>query len=167
MKEWVDLAEHGYDGYEVSRDGTVRRNTPARGTWVGRVAKPNVLPRSNLRRIQLNGANVMVHHLVLFAFVGPRPEGFECRHLDGDPSNNFVDNLRWGTHTENMEDRSKHGTLNVRGELNPNAKLTESDVREIRRRVASGETQHKVAGSFDVTPALISAIIRRVIWKHV
>src|SRR5262245_15940652 len=36
-----------------------------------------------------------IHHLVLEAFVGPRPPGMVCRHLDGDPAHNHVENLRW------------------------------------------------------------------------
>jgi hypothetical protein len=35
-----------------------------------------------------------VHHLVLEAFVGPRPEGLVCCHWDGDPGNNRLENLR-------------------------------------------------------------------------
>ncbi len=54
---------------------------------------------------------VYVHQLVLGAFVGPCPIGMECRHLDGNPSNNFLSNLRWGTHLENMEDMRRHGSL--------------------------------------------------------
>jgi hypothetical protein len=51
-----------------------------------------------------------VHRLVLEAFVGPCPEGMECRHLDGDPANNRLENLRWGTHRENAADQVRHGT---------------------------------------------------------
>jgi hypothetical protein len=50
-----------------------------------------------------------VHSLVAEAFIGPRPIGLEVRHLDGDSTNNAVDNLRYGTHAENMQDRVKHG----------------------------------------------------------
>lgn len=50
-----------------------------------------------------------VHDLVLTTFAGPRPEGMECRHLDGDAHNNRIDNLKWGTHSENELDVVKHG----------------------------------------------------------
>lgn len=50
-----------------------------------------------------------VHHLVLEAFVGLRAEGQECRHLDGNPLNNRLDNLAWGTSSENKYDTVKHG----------------------------------------------------------
>lgn len=31
-------------------------------------------------------------------------------HLDGDPTNNHLDNLRWGTHQENVDDMTRHRT---------------------------------------------------------
>lgn len=51
-----------------------------------------------------------VHSLVLRAFHGPRPEGVEARHLDGNQLNNSAVNLTWGTHSENLRDTVKHGT---------------------------------------------------------
>jgi hypothetical protein len=57
-----------------------------------------------------------IHHLVLTAFVGYRGVGQECRHLDGDPSNNHVGNLAWGTHKENIADSIVSGTR-ARGNL--------------------------------------------------
>lgn len=53
---------------------------------------------------------VKVHTLVLTAFVGPRSEDQQCRHLDGNPSNNRLGNLKWGTILENAQDREAHGT---------------------------------------------------------
>lgn len=73
-----------------------------------------------------------VHHLVLETFIGPRPNGMECRHLDGNPTNNRLDNLKWGTHSENELDKIKHGThfsyLKGRcGELATGSKLSNWD----------------------------------------
>jgi len=50
-----------------------------------------------------------VHGIVAEAFIGPRPDGLEVRHLDGDPDNSAASNLRYGTHAENMQDRLAHG----------------------------------------------------------
>jgi hypothetical protein len=33
----------------------------------------------------------------------------ECRHLDGNPTNNTPENLAWGTHAENCMDTVRHG----------------------------------------------------------
>lgn len=53
---------------------------------------------------------VAVHRLVMLTFVGPRPDGLEIRHRDGNPANNALSNLSYGTHSENMLDKVAHGT---------------------------------------------------------
>lgn len=50
-----------------------------------------------------------VHQLVMLTFVGPRPAGMEIRHLDGDPTNNCLENLEYGTHSQNNYDIVEHG----------------------------------------------------------
>jgi hypothetical protein len=72
-----------------------------------------------------------IHHAVLLAYVGPRPEGMECRHLDGNPRHNHAANLAWGTRAENMRDRARHGTQRY-GEDSPSHRLTAEQVRAIR-----------------------------------
>lgn len=63
-------------------------------------------------RLSYNGVAVSrtIHSLVMEAFVGPRPEDLETRHLDGDPSNNALDNLCYGTRRENRLDEVRLGT---------------------------------------------------------
>ena len=59
------------------------------------------------------------HALVMEAFVGPRPAGYEVSHRDGDASNNHVRNLRYATRQENQHDRrfhEKHGRKVRHGE---------------------------------------------------
>ncbi|PBC38528.1 hypothetical protein CJ179_38685 [Rhodococcus sp. ACS1] len=53
-----------------------------------------------------------LHRLVLAAFVGPCPEGMEGCHDDGNPLNNVLSNLFWGTHSRNIQDQVRHGTHN-------------------------------------------------------
>ncbi|MDP7729539.1 HNH endonuclease [Mycobacterium sp. TY813] len=53
-----------------------------------------------------------MHHLVLEAFVGPRPPGLEGCHGNGDPADNSVANLRWDTRSANVFDSVRHGTHN-------------------------------------------------------
>ena len=60
--------------------------------------------------VVLGKVHVKVHRLVLETFVGPCPDGMECLHINGDPGDNRVENLRWGTHAENMQDSLAHGT---------------------------------------------------------
>lgn len=46
---------------------------------------------------------VHIHTLVLLAWQGPKPDGMEVMHLDGNPANNRLENLKYGTHSENMQ----------------------------------------------------------------
>ena len=105
-----------------------------------------------------------VHRLVLEAFVGPRPEGMACRHLDGDRANNRVENLAWGTYSENERDKLRHGTW-LMGEA-INARLTEAEVLEIRRLAGEGARFVDLAPVFGVTRQNVAAIVRRRSWRH-
>lgn len=107
-----------------------------------------------------------VHILVLTTFVGPCPDGMVCRHLDGNPSNNHVSNLAWGTPLENSADRITHGT-DYRGERVGSSKLKASDAIEIRRRRANGEFLHVLAAEFGVSKYAIYSIAKRLTWNHV
>lgn len=113
----------------------------------------------------------LVHRLVLFAFIGTPPHLTECRHMNGDPTDNHFKNLRWDTHTNNMRDMKKHGTQfipNLRGEQIWNSKLTDQKVREIHKiRAEQGLSCRKIAAMFDVSKSLIKQILRRKVWKHV
>ena len=108
-----------------------------------------------------------VHILVCGVFHGPKPfNGAHAAHFDGNSLNNRAENLRWATAKENAADDLRLGKK-LRGEQCYNAKLTDSDVREIRRLVASGETHRYVAALFGVSPSNISSIIARKKWAHV
>lgn len=51
------------------------------------------------------------HRLVMAAFVGPCPEGMEVCHNNGDPADNRLSNLRYGTSKDNSADMKLHGTV--------------------------------------------------------
>jgi HNH endonuclease len=104
----------------------------------------------------------MVHGLVLEAFVGPRPDGMQCRHKNGIRHDNRVENLAWGTPQENSDDRTQHGTQPV-GVKNPRAKLNESQVLEIR---ASTELYSVLSARYGVAEGMIWFIRKRKNWKH-
>lgn len=107
-----------------------------------------------------------VHTIVLETYVGPCPDGYECRHLDGCRTNNHVSNLAWGTRADNHRDQIRHGTT-TKGEMNCNAKLTADDVIEIRRRRSNGEPLRVLVDDFNVTKSNISGIANRRTWKHI
>ena len=104
--------------------------------------------------------------LVLSAFVGPKPLGMECCHGPNGARDNRPENLRWDSHLENMRDKDRHGTL-PRGEAVGTAKLTEADVRAIRRLCAAGMTQAEVARRYKVAPCTVHCVVSRKSWRHV
>jgi len=121
-------------GYEVSSHGQVRS---PRGTILKQTAMVSGHKQLSCGR----ESKRLVHHLVLEAFVGPRPEGQESRHRDGDSGNNKKWNLCWGTRSENNRDRTTHGQ-NL---------LTREQVKSAQERQKSGETGTTLAGEFGVS----------------
>ena len=67
---------------------------------------------------------------------------------------------------DNVHDRDADGNT-AKGESHHAAKLTEADVREIRRRHAAGESALSLAAAFGVTDVNIYDIVNRKSWKHV
>lgn len=108
-----------------------------------------------------------VHSLVCTAFHGPRPSPkHQVAHKDGDKTNNAAVNLRWATAKENIADKILHGTM-AHSEANGRAKLTIEQVREIRRRMAEGETQKGLAQAYGVAASNISHIATGKNWSYV
>lgn len=122
----------GYERfYEVSDRGRVRSldrftSSPFPGGIVrkvpvkGRVLKP-VISKSGYHTVVLcNGTGrktrSYVHRLVLAAFSGAQPPDKPVsRHLNGDPQDNRLENLAYGTYSENSHDSIIHGTHNYAG----------------------------------------------------
>ena len=125
----------GFPGYEVSDTGRVKslpRKNLAGAMRRGRVLKPDTPSGYSLVRLARDGVKHarLVHRLVLEAFVGKCPEGFQTRHLNGVRGDNRLSNLRWGTIYENRADQKKHGT-GIQGPRNPKAKLTDIDLERV------------------------------------
>jgi hypothetical protein len=142
--------------------GTNRRFIP------GRMMKLREVERGYFSvKISKHGKSrvCQIHTLVLEAFVGPCPEGMECRHLDGNPSNNHLKNLRWGTYQENADDRIRHGTW-CHGETMGWAKLKDSDIPKIHRLYDSGMTCEEVAKVFGITGGNVKMILNGKTFRH-
>jgi hypothetical protein len=159
-----------FPGYAVSRDGKVwscRKKGYGGGftdSW--RELKPDDLARGHLNvALVLNGKRHrrMVHRLVLETFHSPCPDGMEACHNDGVPTNNHIDNLRWDTHSGNLADRIKHGTM-TRGENNKGSKLTEEQVRRIRRDRKSGWSLNRLAERENIGITTVCAVTTGQNW---
>lgn len=173
-EEWRPVV--GVPGYEISSlgrcrsvdrwiecDRLSRHGTPFRSRrfYRGRLLSPyfNRYVEFGLGK----SLRLRAHQMVAEAFLGPRPDGLWVLHGDGDPSNNSVENLRYGTPVENHDDRIRHGRP-FTGERNGQAKLTASQVRAIK---ADTRFQHLIARSYGVSKSTINMIKRGATWSHI
>lgn len=168
---WRPIA--GFPAYEVSDHGRVRSldrtisfTTSGRGKTCflrGKLLTITV-GSHGYGQVSLSDQAVRteacVHVLVAAAFIGPRPDGLNVLHDDGDQSNCCASNLYYGNQVNNLDDAKRHGTLAV-GERNGQAKLTIVQVRTIRR--ARGSYQ-AIGTRFGVSSSNIGMIKRGVSW---
>ncbi len=155
----------GYFGYYAGEDGFIYSNKSG-------VLRKLAVRRSSRHPYLMTGLyvegrrkRIRLHKLILNAFVGPRPIGFEARHLDGDCLNNKPNNLSWGTRLENVNDKRKHGTIPV-GERNGRSKLTKGQVSEIINLKGVMST-YRIAKIYGVGQTTISAIHSGRSWRLV
>lgn len=174
LEQWKPVL--GYEGlYEVSDQGRVRSvdrwlvcRDGQRQWHRGKVLKQldnnngyQGVSLSNLCR-GTKPKRVHVHSLVLNSFVGPRPDGHQAAHGDGDRSNNRLSNLRWATVSDNHADKLKHGTHQL-GEQNPVAVLNKDAVIAIRKNYRHG-LGSTLAQQYGVSTGTIYAVVKRRTW---
>lgn len=161
--------------YEVSNHGSVRSiaRWTIKGVRGGKLLEPYLRPDSYYEVYLYDGntgrrRNARVHHLVLEAFVGPRPEGQEALHGPGGKlDNHWPENISWGTRAQNMgEDRVRDHQSN-RGEHHGLTPLTWANICEIRELLKTpGVFQKDIAIQFGVSKQTITNIKTGHTWAH-
>lgn len=95
----------------------------------------------------------------------PPSEGLHAAHSCGNALCLNPAHLRWATPAENNDDKFAHETV-LYGESHPSSKLTEADVREIRRRVCGGEARNAVARVYGVASSTVDRITNGETWSR-
>ena len=160
MKEiWKPIK--GYENYLISNLGRVK-------TKQGRYKKINYgtckygyldLWKDNKPK------KCRVHRLVAEAFIQNPDNKEQVNHIDGNKSNNRVDNLEWVTPKENIKHAIDNDLSSIKfGSKNLSAKLTEDDVRYIRTVAKKTKTVKELAEQFNVSTTNIYNIINNKKW---
>lgn len=148
-----------WPNYEASVDGRIRN------IKTGHLLKPMESKSGHLYFFPRRSKRLYFHRAILEAFVCPAPDGCEARHLDGDPQNNHLSNLAWGSRLQNAMDKRRHGSQPI-GERSGSAKLTEKDVREIRNH-RGRTTLRKLASNYGVSHTSIRRAAVGISWRHI
>jgi DNA-binding XRE family transcriptional regulator len=149
-----------FPDYQVSNLGRIKSVKYGKERFISGSRNPKGYVRIYLRG-KIRDRKKFLHVLVLEAFVGPRPEGYEAGHLDNDTENNDVTNLAWVTPSENT--LMNYHVFNNSSQ----AKITLNDAREIRRLYATGGYKQKeLAKMYGIAQSAISKIINEIHWKE-
>lgn len=135
-------------------------------------------------KIGRNNKTWLAHRYSYTIHVGEIPANmYVCHKCDNRKCIN-PDHLFLGTHKDNTQDmiqKNRHNFSGLRtnnfqekatakklkGENHPNAKITESTVKQIKELYKNGTMQIDIAKMLNVKQGYISNIIRGYIWKHV
>lgn len=178
---WLPVV--GFEGfYEVSNYGNVRsvdHLSKQKRDSVGR-AMPARLIKGRVIRQRLHQFGYLVvtlsvdgkhytrtvHKLVAEAFIGKRDKDEVVRHLDGNPKNNRISNLSYGSQKQNMRDAITHGTVE-RGEKRYNAKLSNEDIVKMKMDIADGMQSVDVSKKYGVSEVYVCKVINNTRWKSI
>lgn len=180
MEEWKDI--NGFNNYQISNTGKIRNSK--RNKELSVCVGTNGYSVVNLCN---NGKSYThnIHRLVAESFLNPPTEEqitwanstkkgkVQVNHIDGNKTNNNVENLEWCTGQENSKHAYNTGLSQPKppethGSTNGQSKLTETDVLEIRKLYSQNNySQTDLAIKYNLNSSTISNIVNRKRWKHI
>lgn len=165
------------DGYFATRNGRIFSNRPGSYRWKSLRELTQHTKEKGYKVVGTCYGEKRVHRLLLLTFLGACPSGMECRHLNGRPDDNRLENLRWGSPAENSRDAVRHGTHSGlsgnrhidRDKLKTRKKVTVAQVLEIRRRYVeeSASTMRSLGLEYGIANQTVSNIVNSHTWRDV
>ena len=161
MEKWIEA--YGFEKYEVSDLGNIRNKRTKR--VLSQRPSRNSYMAVDLYREDGSKTTKYVHQLIMFSFNGVHEDygnqqgKYVIDHKDNNYLNNRLDNLQYLKFEENS---SKIKVL--KGQNNPNNKLTEEQAREIKA-LKGIKLQKEIAKEFNVSLSLVQKIHQNKIWS--
>lgn len=118
----------------------------------GKILKPFMVGKGikSRQKVTLCKKDKYVHQLILKTFIGEPKNGQEVRHLNGVPTDNRLENLEYGTRSENIRDIYLQGKKW--------RKLSLAEVSAIKDLLKEGRTPKELAQFYKVSVRTIYAI---------
>lgn len=144
------------DGYIYSKNYLYKSNAT-----VPRKMKYKITIQTRYARICLPKESKKVarsvHILICEAFHGERPRGMECSHLDDDKYNNKPENLKWESHSVNMNRGFKNDKCGF-GYKFFNASLTKEQFEDVKILLSKGVKHIDIAKKYNCDRSTITKI---------
>lgn len=177
MEQWKDI--DGYEGiYAVSNLGRVksldrivvyidgRQHTYKEKILVQAISKVNGAYYVHLYKNQ-SRKNMIVHRLVAKAFILNPENKAEVNHIDGNRSNNTVENLEWSTKIENMHHAFRTGLINNTGTNHGVNVYSDEKILHVKELLQEGKlTQKQIAEVTGVKKGTVEQVAQGKTWKH-
>lgn len=173
-EKWKDIV--GEEGrYQVSTHGRVRSLSRSTTHKDGKVTthKGRLLKLGKNHKgypiAYMSYKVKAVHRLAMLAF---KPceysHQLQVNHIDGDKTNNFIDNLEWVSNTENQRHAWATGLKTpLQGSKNHNSLLNENQVRDIKWLLLEGYSCLYLSKMYSVHRSTISKIKTGKNWGHI
>lgn len=153
-----------YEGlYTISNKGVIR------SLYTGKIIKQS-LNRYGYYQVRLYKnkmyKNYTVHRLVAETFIQNIHNAESVNHIDGNKTNNKVENLEWCSPSENFKKACRAGLI-AKGNFHGNSIFNEEQVRFIRDAYKSGYSRRRLARVFNTTHDVIDDIISRKSYDNI
>lgn len=177
VEVWKDI--EGYEGiYQVSNLGKIKSlyrkvfySDGRTYTYKEKVLNWNIMKKVNRCYVHLYKNSerkaMLVHRVVALAFI-PNPNNLpEINHINGITTDNFVSNLEWITHSENMKHGFRTGLINNTGVLHGNNIYNEDQIRRVKKYLLESKGQAEIERLTGVGRATVYEIKKGRQWTHI
>lgn len=162
MENWKKINEikglENFPGYLISDIGRIKSLKQKEEKILTPYLSSNGYYRNTLFDINSKRRYFLIHHLVILAFGPEKPINTTIDHINRNPKDNSIENLRWASKEEQYKNRKK---------LSKIKKMELEDVLQIKKMIKEGVSKDQIAKHFNVTVRAIYYINSGKNWGHI